>query len=304
MSDGNITNRAPVAPVPNPGAPEPTPGIPPAPGTEPLSPRLAALMRKEAQAVGKLREAKAIEEQAKKDRAAWESERAQYGEFDRRWRENPLDALRSRGVSIDDLARIAGNQGQMTPELQLRSQLQQQADHIKSLETKLDERFGKYDESEKARAEQEVKASEEALQSDIRQLVDGAGDKFQLTKMFARHDLVYSIIDTHFQKTNEILEIDKAAEQAEKMLLDEALKLQPVLDKHRQPPAPGTTGAPQGSLRETARMLAGQEQRWVERAPKTLSNDLPQSAPSAPRRVLTDQERMANALAKLRAARS
>lgn len=297
MSEG-IEGSAPVA------APEGSPGAPPAaapPPGEPVSPRLAALMRKEAQATKSLREAKAERDKFAQEKAAWQEERARYGEFDKRWQENPLEALKSRGVNFDDLTKIALNQGQMTPELQLRAEARAQQERIVALEKQLEDRFSKLHENEEQRAKAEVEAHETTMRNDIKAELTAAADRFPLTNLFARDDLVYNIIDSHFEKTKEVLDFEKAAERAEKMLLDEALKAKPILDKVRPTSAPANPQ--QESLIEKARAFASGSQSWVERTPKTLSNSLPNPAPSAPRRVLSDDERVANALAKLRAAR-
>lgn len=276
--------------APTPTAPTETPAPAAAPKSEPLSPRFAALARKEAEAVKKLRDVSSREEKIKAESAAIAAERAQYQAFQKLWKENPIKAAESLGVGYNDMTKIMMNEGNVTPEFHI-NQLKSE---IAELKQSLEAKEQRQQEELKTKGEQELSDITTAFQGEIKEFVKSNEQKFPLTCLYDRDDMIYSTIDAHYLKTGEIMAIPKAAELTEVFLQREAAKALPFI--------PGQAPKPQsGSRPELARKMFGEQgSQWSERAPKTLSNDISPSVTSKPTHFLSDEERIANAWKKLK----
>lgn len=298
MSEAAVTlpNGAIPPPVGIPPAPAPKePTNPPAVGTEPardpLSPKFAALARKEQEAVRKLQAAKALEQQIKTEREALAAERAKVDEFNKLLKDDPMEAMRRGGITYEQLTQIQLNNGMVTPEMRAK-QLQDRIDAVEAAQRKKDEDAK---EALKAQAIAEEQELVKDFQAQIGEHIKTGSAKYPLTNLYNRADMVYYVIDQHFLQTKEIMEIPKAAEIVEKHLRDEVKKAESILKPEPQiPPA------------KAAKRFAPPEnqENWVEKPLKTLTNDVVAAPPPAPTHYLTDEERIQRARARLHARRA
>lgn len=306
-----MTFEAPATPS-APVTPEAT--TPPKPGAAPVaegaipttvaeaervSPKLAALMRKEADAVRRVREAKTMEQSIKAREEAIAAREAKNEQIEKLWKENPLGAIKERGYDFNQLTMMQLNNGQMTPEMQIRA-LQQE---IQSIRQEKEQEKTQTSEQAKAEADRLLASEEETFKVELQDQLEAAKDKYPLTHLYKRSDLIYAEIDKHFQKTlkdagaGEVLAFDDASKLVEARILKEAQRAQEILQKTAQ------AGEPQPPPQAAGRRF--QEPpfaQWVEKPVKTLAG-IQQSVPSQSTRVLSDQDRIDNALNRLRAAK-
>lgn len=284
----------------NPQASAPEAPTPQAPGAAPpaqrISPQVQALMRKEQDAVRKLTEAKRLQAQIQAERAELDKRKEGIDAWDRSWKENPLKAVQERGLSPEQLWLMQQQGGQMTADVKIQM-LQQE------LAAMREERNGEKTAAQKAQetaADQEVQGQISAFKDEINQHVEGNKEKYPLTSLYKRTDLIYSVIDRHHEKTEkdtgtgQVMSVEEASKIVEARLLSEARKAQEILSKTPGAPAQQTPGA-------SRRVPPQSADQWVEKPLKTLAG-IQQATPSTPNRYLSDEERAERAFARLRAA--
>ena len=134
---------------------------------------------------------------------------------------NPLDFLSEAGLTYDELTQFMLNGGKVP-----------QKDKATELEEKLNEFMSKAETEKKQREENEIKKLQEDEQKAIQQFKDSVkkqlGDKkdtYELINLYDAQDLVISTIEAHYEKTQQILDTDTAADLVEKHLEDEVKKL-------------------------------------------------------------------------------
>lgn len=265
---------------------------------ERISPQVQALMRKEQEAVRRMQQAKQLEAQLKTEREEIAKQRAEVEAFNTKWKDNPLKAVQERGLTPEQLWMMQQQGGQMTADVKI----QMLQDELRQLR---DERNGEKTAAQKAQEEQadrEVDGHITAFKEEIGDHIEASKDKYPLTHLYKRGDLVYSVIDRHHEKTERetgtgvMMTVEEASKIVEARLLSEARKAQEILSKTAEAPAPQSAEA-------IRRRVPRQEaQPWVEKPLTTLAG-IQQTSPSATNRYLSDEERTERALAKLRAAK-
>lgn len=311
--------QAPAGSVPTGETPEASPGEAPQLSqkeAERLSPKFAALAKKEAQAVRRLQEATTKEQALRAREEAIAAREAKLQEYDR-IRGNPAEALRHLqdlyGVKYEDLTAVLLNGGEETADMRVR---------------KLEERLSAKEQAEKDTKERETKAQREAAEkaaqeaeanfkANIDAYVEENAAKLKLVKLYARTDLIYDTIEAHYQQTlkkaqdalatkgmdpsravPEIMGIDKASELVEAYLRKQAKEAAALASDDPVPtPTPG-----QASGAAPKRYAVEPDTRWVEKPVKTLSNAVQPSVSAQGKRPVTDEDRIARALERLRAA--
>jgi len=184
---------------------------------ESLSSQFAALAKKEKRI---LSERQSLEAQNKEL-----SEKLQkYEQFEAKKKNaklNPLDFLSEAGLTYDELTQFMLNGGKAP-----------QKDKATELEEKLNEFMSNAENEKKQREENEIKKLQEDEQKAIQQFKDSVkkqlGDKkdtYELINLYDAQDLVISTIEAHYEKTQQILDTDTAADLVEKHLEDEVKKL-------------------------------------------------------------------------------
>tara|TARA_R100001530_G_scaffold115153_1_gene82096 strand:+ start:440 stop:1303 length:864 start_codon:yes stop_codon:yes gene_type:complete len=142
--------------------------------------------------------------------------------FDVQLRQNPLKALESVGLSYDKLTELALNDGKLTPEMQMKLMREELETDYKSKFEDLENRLV---EKEQSLEEQRYEDTKIGFQHEIEHFVNSSGDEYELIRANEANDVVYDVIEEHYNETGKILDIKEAAEAVESYLEEEASKL-------------------------------------------------------------------------------
>ena len=187
-----------------------------------FSRKFAALSRKEKEV--RAREAEYEQRIAELEQrfAAKEPQKEPEIPFDVRLRQNPLKALESVGLSYDKLTELALNDGKLTPDMQMKLMREELETDYKSKFEDLENRLV---EKEKGLEEQRYEDIKLGFQNEIESFVNSNGEEYELIKANDANDVVYEVIEEHYNETGKILDIKEAAEAVESYLEEEATKL-------------------------------------------------------------------------------
>lgn len=188
---------------------EPTPTPEAAkPKDEFVSPRLALLAKEE----------KRLQEERK--RLAEERKNPEYAEYlefkklKANAKNNPLEIMEKFGLTYDELTDYVIS-GKHSKDPSVRA---------------LEEKIAKMEAESREREEKTKKEIEQsqiaALNENIKATCLKASDQFDLVNTWGAYNLVYNVMQEHYNKTQEVLEIDKAAEKVEAYLEKESQKYQ------------------------------------------------------------------------------
>lgn len=276
------------------------------PESEKVSPKLQLLIQRERQALQKEMAAKKAIADAEARVKAAEARLAKLDEFERVKSTNPRRALELMELSYEDLTKAELNDGQIPPEAK-----------IKQVESKLDGFLKTQEEDRKAQAESqrlvEERKAQEAdtnFKSEISKYIKDNPVRYEFIGFEQHDDLVYDVISEYYDRTlktamekaeadgtdpndcrGDVMPISEAADKVE-------LHLEKKYDKAK-------------SLNKFQTLLAPrQAQKPVEKpktperpAPRTLNNALNQAPAKPSTRPLTDDERIAKAIAYARGLR-
>lgn len=184
-----------------------------------MSAKFAALAKKERIARQQSQRIKQLETQiAERERAVAERERSWEDEF----KKSPLEAIKRRGYSYEDLTKAALNDGKFQPETEIkevRSELdrmrQEQADKEK-----------KAIEAEKQAEQQREQQAVETFKTNIAGHIESNKEKYELTALFEAEELVFQTVEEHYLRTSKdgkpkILSLDEACDLVESYLENE-----------------------------------------------------------------------------------
>jgi hypothetical protein len=141
--------------------------------------------------------------------------------LEHRLRSNPLKVLEELGLGYETLTDLALNDGKLTPDMQMqliRDELE--ADYqskFHDLERKLEERDAR-DQDEK------YNSILSGFMDEIKNHV-ASDEKYELIQANDASDVVYEVMEEHYEESGNILSIDEAAEAVESYLEEEAEKL-------------------------------------------------------------------------------
>ena len=142
--------------------------------------------------------------------------------FDVQLRQNPLKALESVGLSYDKLTELALNDGKLTPEMQMKLMREELETDYKSKFEDLENRLVK---KEQSLEEQRYEDTKTGFQHEIESFVNSKGEEYELIRANEANDVVYDVIEEHYNETGKILDIEEAAEAVESYLEEETSKL-------------------------------------------------------------------------------
>jgi len=141
--------------------------------------------------------------------------------LEQRLRANPLKVLEELGLGYETLTDLALNDGKLTPDMQMqliRDELE--ADYqsrFHDLEQRLEER----DEKEQdERYDSILSGFMEEIQNHV-----ATDDNYELIRANDAGDVVYEVMEEHYNQSGNILSIDEAAEAVESYLEEEADKI-------------------------------------------------------------------------------
>jgi hypothetical protein len=228
-----------------------------------LSRREKELRQREADIEARISE---LEERAKKYEG--------YEDLDERIRNKPFEVLGEKGIDFETLAKMAleGN-GEPTTEMQIqRLREDMENKYMKEVENLRKE----LEEKEKQAEEQKYNEVIEDYKYELNEFIDQNSENYELIKLQGASDLVYEVVEEHYNETGRILSNEEACEHVENYLLEEAKKALNV---------------------NKIKSMFGQKEPGAQEpkpTPKTgvntLSNTESATVPSSTSRVMSDEE--------------
>ena len=262
---------------------------------EKFSSKFSLLAKRERTAVERERAAKLKEQELEDKYRNFSQRESKLEEFERLKQTNPLKALELLGLSYEDLTKIQLEDGNIPADLK-----------IKKVEDKFDN-FVKTQEAALQRQEEEAKRLHEkreqeathAFKGEISSYLKSNAERYELIAFENQEDLIYEVIDEYYTRTmdeatgvGQVMTIAEAADKVEKSLEEkynkarDLKKVQAFLKAQGAPPSPPTR----------MEQIAGQKS-------KTLTNNL-SATPAQPRKSpVSDEERIARAIAYARGLR-
>ena len=142
--------------------------------------------------------------------------------LERRIRSNPLKALEELGLDYDKLTELALNDGRLTPDMQMKLMREELENDYKEKFNSLEERL-----NAKERMEEEAKydAVKQGFVGEIESFINENKNDFEYVAHNEATDVVYDVIEEHYNETGRILDIKEAVEAVESYLEEEAEKL-------------------------------------------------------------------------------
>jgi len=238
-----------------------------------FSSKFAALSRKEKEIRQREAELEARLKEIEDRNSKLEEEYGKYKTLPERLKNQPLDVLAEEGVDFDTLIKmVLENDGKPTTEMQIQQlKDEMQNKYMKELENLRTE----LEEKEKAAEEQRYNEVIEDYKYELNEFIDQNSETYELIKLNDAADLVYQVVEEHYNENGRVLSNEEACEHVENYLLDEAKKhlnvnkIKSLLNPEPAPQKPRP------------------EQRTVA---NTLSNTESATVPTRDGRVLSDEE--------------
>ena len=142
--------------------------------------------------------------------------------LERRIRANPLKALEELGLDYDKLTELALNDGRLTPDMQMKLMREELENDYKDKFNSLEERLNA---KEKMEEEAKYDAVKEGFVGEINSFINENKSDFEYVAHNDATDVVYDVIEEHYNETGRILDIKEAVEAVESYLEEEAEKL-------------------------------------------------------------------------------
>lgn len=257
-------------------------------GDEKLSSRIEMLIKREQQAQARERYATQKEQEL-------EARLKRIEEFESA-KANPKKALELLGLDYDELTKTMLNDGNVPPEVEIKKLRKEWEEERHKQALKEQEAVEAQRKSAQANEERAIAGFKEQ----INQYLSDNKDRYELISFEEQQDLVFAVIDEHFNRTidpqtgtGKVMSISEAADKVEKFLEEKYHKSRDL----------NKVKALWGNLpKSVQREVEKREQAPTK--PQTLSNQL-SAQPSKPRKTpLTDEERVAKAIAYARGLRT
>mgnify|MGYP003139896720 FL=1 len=142
--------------------------------------------------------------------------------LERRIRSNPLKALEELGLDYDKLTELALNDGRLTPDMQIKLMREELENDYKEKFNSLEERLNA---KEKMEEEAKYDAVKQGFVGEIESFINENKNDFEYVAHNEATDVVYDVIEEHYNETGRILDIKEAVEDVESYLEEEAEKL-------------------------------------------------------------------------------
>ena len=192
--------------------------------------------------------------------------------LDYRLKRNPLETLAELGLDYETLTNLAINDGKMTPEMQMKLM---QEDMLSSVDKKygsrIEELQNQLEAKEQAEAQYKEQKAVAEFNNKISSHIESNAEAYELINANGANDLVYDVIEQHYNETERVLDIKDAAEAVESYLMEEAEKFMKLnkIKKLSQPQ---------------------DEPKLFRESPTTLSNVQSASTPKLAERKLSIEE--------------
>jgi len=141
--------------------------------------------------------------------------------LEQRLRANPLAVLEELGLGYETLTDLALNDGKLTPDMQMQLIRDE-------LETDYQSRFHDLEQRLEERDEREQDERYDSILSGFMEEIENhvaSDDNYELIRANDAGDVVYEVMEEHYNQSGNILSIDEAAEAVESYLEEEAEKL-------------------------------------------------------------------------------
>ena len=142
--------------------------------------------------------------------------------LERRIRSNPLKALEELGLDYDKLTELALNDGRLTPDMQMKLMREELENDYKEKFNSLEERINA---KEKMEEEAKYDAVKQGFVGEIESFINENQSDLEYVAHNEATDVVYDVIEEHYNETGRILDIKEAVEAVESYLEEEAEKL-------------------------------------------------------------------------------
>lgn len=270
-----IVSNPPEKPA-TPPAETPPPAAAKAP--DPMAPKFAALAKKDRAARAALDAAKAKEaEIAKREAAIAERERI----WEEEWKKSPLEALKKRNVSYQDITNAALSDGKFEPTVEIK----RVQDEIQNLRKENEEKERRQQESQKeAQAAAEAQAVEQ-YKGNIGKHIAANAEKYELTKLYDASELVFQTVESHFERTQKVLSLDEACQLVEDYLESELERTSKESKKFQ--------------AKFLAQKAAEKDEKGAGKTSTTISNHMQTSSAPSMLPAKTENDRIQRALAAL-----
>lgn len=193
---------------------------------------------------------------------------------------NPLEALKAMGWTYDQLTNFVLNDNKITPDRQI-------AEVKKEIETWKEQQARERQEAMQSAQQQAQNEAQEVLDSfkeRVGNFLETKKDTYELVNLYQEQELVFALIEQHFNNTGKVMSIEEAARLAETDIeerIDQGLKTKKISTKYKV-----------GENKPDEKKAAPKE-------PSTLNNNMntgitPNGLPAA-----TENDRIKRALAKL-----
>lgn len=226
-----------------------------------LAQKFAALSRKEKQIRDRERQMQSQMAQLQQQLEALKAQQSEvekYKSMPERLRKQPAEVLKEAGITSEQLTEMLLNGGKPTADME-RSELESKVmSEVQALRKYIEEKEAK-------EAAERLEAATQGFQAEIVDFVNKTED-YELIRANNGTDLVYNVIESHFEQTQnetgkgEILSIKEAADLVENYYLEEAKKLldrnkvKKLVQPQTPPPAPKGKSAPTLSNTQAARV--------------------------------------------------
>lgn len=213
--------------------------------------------------------------------------------LEQRLKENPLELLEEKGVDFGKLTNLYLDNLDNSPEKKI-SKLEKEFNS--KLESKIKELEEKYNTDKKKEQEAAQQKAIENFKSEISQFVESNAEEYELVKANDATDLVFEVIEEHYNTTAEeaedgvgkVLSVKEAADHVERYLLEQAqtlLKLKKLQSKREE---------------ESEKSMSPEKSGSEAKESVTLSNDQSTQIPSKVSRKLTPEESLREAAKLIR----
>lgn len=292
--------------IPNPGMAMSLPKEPEKPIDERISPKLSILMRREKVAIERERAAKAKEAEVQNKYKDFTEREKRLQEFEAIKSTNPRRALELLGMSYQDLTQAELNDGMVTPDYKIKQVESKFDSYIKNQEEAL-----LRDREEKQRLEEKRNADTiDQFKGQINSYIKENSGRYELIEFEQEHDLIYDLIDEHYNRTlkeardkaeaegrdpsMEVGQVMKTAEAADKveLLLEQKYQKASTVTKIQGLMAPRP--APTSAKLDKPNFPEVGPQRQAQ---KTINNSMAPTQSTRSTGILSDEERVAKAIA-------
>ena len=189
---------------------------PPVTETPPATPKNDEMSAKFAALAKKERYVRMTHQSIKAKESALAERERQIAEREKAWEEefkvSPLEAIKKRGYSYQDLTNAALNDGKLSPETEIKNVRQD----IERLRQEQAEKEKQSLEQARLAAEQQTKETIDTFKESLKGFLTSNPEKYELTNRWdANGDLVFQTIEEHFNRTQKVMSKEEAADLVE-----------------------------------------------------------------------------------------